>query len=112
MTARCLGELTEKKKKGLLDSALGLDRLVILLLLDTGVEVKDLIGIRTSDVDFERGILRVSGRSITLSKGSLDYLKSYVEGRPGQAYLLEGRCGKPITCKWRRCVLDSLMQRI
>jgi integrase len=95
----------------LLCSAFGLDRLVILLLLDTGMDAGDLIRLRVSDIDLDKGLLRASSRSITLSKDSLTYLKGYLEARPGQTYLLEGRCGKPITCKWRRCVLDRLLQR-
>jgi integrase len=109
---RSIKDLTERERKRLLKSASGLDRLVILLLLDTGLEAEDLIGLGVSDVDLDRGLLRASGRSIALSKDSLSVLKSYLGERPGQTYLLEGRCGKPITCKWRRCVLDRLLQRV
>ncbi len=107
-----LKDLTNQEQKHLLDIAFGLDRLVILLLLETGLEIEDLIDLRVSDVDLEKGLLWASGKSIALSHETIVALKDYLKARPGQVYLLEGRCGKPITGKWKRCVLEKLIQML
>lgn len=107
-----LEDLTEQEWKRLLESASGLDRLVILLLFETGLKIEDLICLRASDVDLEKGFLQASSKSINLSPEALSYMRSYLKARPGQVYLLEGRCGKPITSKWKRCVLDKQLQKV
>ena len=106
-----LGSLSEPEKKNLLDHASGLDRIILLLLFETGLEIDDLIGVKTSDIDFQRGtiLLRTTGEEKKVSPSVLTEIKSYVGIRPGQINLLEGRCGKPITAKWRRCVLDKML---
>ncbi len=103
--------LSEKEKKKLLEYASGLDRIILLLLFETGLEIDDLIGVRTSDIDFQEEtiLFRTSGEEKSVSSATMADIRSYLEGRPGQVYLLEGRCGKPITAKWKRCVLDRIL---
>ncbi len=103
--------LTLQDYKRLLDSASGLDRLVITLLIETGLNIEDLISIKVLDIDLGEGLLKVRGKSIILSPEIIQEIRDYLKARPGQVYLLEGRCGKPITNKWRRCVLEKLLQR-
>ncbi len=107
-----LENLTPQEQNRLLASAFGLDRLVLLLAFNTGLTIDDLIGLKVSDVDLEKGLLHASGKSIILSTETLAELKDYLKARPGQVYLLEGRCGKTITVKWKRCVLEKLLKRI
>ena len=106
-----IGGLSEKEKKKLLGCASGLDKIILLLLFETGLEIDDLIGVKTSDIDFqeETMLIRTSGEEKRVSSATLAEIKSYLGGRPGQVYLLEGRCGKPITAKWKRCVLDKIL---
>jgi len=100
------------EKKRLLDLASGMDRIIILLLFETGLDLESLINLRVSDLDIESGQLRVApDRNIQLSSAALSEIKQFLKSRPGQVYLLEGRCGKPITSKWKRCVLENLQQR-
>jgi len=94
----------------LLDLASGMDRIIILLLFETGLDLESLINLRVSDLDIESGQLRVApDRNIQLSSAALSEIKQFLKSRPGQVYLLEGRCGKPITSKWKRCVLENLL---
>lgn len=97
--------------KRLLNSATGVDRLAILLLLETGLKIEDLIGLKVSDIDLGEGFLKFSGKNIALTPEVIKELRGYLKARPGQIYLLEGRCGKPITSKWRRCVLEKRLQK-
>jgi integrase len=102
--------LGETKKGKILDLACGQDRLMILLLLETNLSVDDLIRLKTSDVDLEKGILLdSSGNLINLSAHALGELKNHLGARPKQTYLFEGRCGKPLTIKWKRCVLEKIL---
>jgi integrase len=104
-----LESLSEKEKKMLLDSSSGLDRIMLLLLLDSGLKVEELIGTKTSDIDLGSGtiLIRSTGVRKKISPKVLAELKSYLETRPGQVHLFEGRCGKPMTGKWRRCFLEK-----
>ena len=69
-----------------------------------------LINLRVSDLDMQSGQLRVApDRKIQLSSAALSEIKEFLKSRPGQVYLLEGRCGKPVTRKWKRCVLENLL---
>lgn len=108
-----LKNLTGPERRKLLDSVFGLDRIMLLLLFETGFEVEELISLRVSDADLDSGDIRTaSGKRLRISHQSLSELKSYLKARPSQAYLFEGRCGKPITVKWKRCVLEKLLQRV
>jgi len=105
-----LSELSEPEKKKMLDSASGMDRIILLLLFETGLDLECLINLRVSDLDIESGQLRVAeNKKIQLSNGSLYEIKQFLKSRPGQVHLLEGRCAKPVTSKWKRCVLESLL---
>ena len=94
----------------MLDMATGLDRIILILLFETGLDIDHLINLRVSDLDMEKGKLKVAlDREIHLSSESLIEIKDYVKSRSGQIYLLEGRCGKPVTSKWKRCILQNLL---
>jgi len=96
----------------MLKSACGLDRIMLLLLFETGLKVEELINLRISDIDLERGFVRTpGGEMLQISSQTLEDMKSYLTARPGQGFLFEGRCGKPVTVKWKRCVLEKLIQR-
>lgn len=108
-----LKNLTGPERRKLLDSVSGLDRIMLLLLFETGLDVDELISLRISDADLGSGDIRTaSGEKLKLSAQTLAELKSYLKARPSQTYLFEGRCGKPITVKWKRCVLEKLLQRV
>ena len=102
---------SENKKK-LLDLASGMDRIILLIINETGLRLEDLIPLCVSDVDLESGSLLIAPqRKIHISPQAMAEIKDYLKTRPGQRYLLEGRCGKPITCKWKRCVLEPLQRK-
>ncbi len=108
--------LTEPERRKLLEpiveSVCGLDRIMLLLLLETGIDIEDLIKLRVSDVNIEGGfILLPGGKRLQLSPQTLEELNSYLQAKPAQGFLLEGRCGKPVTVKWKRCVLEKLLTR-
>jgi hypothetical protein len=107
-----VGGLSELEKKKLLDRTSGLDRIILLLLFETGLQIDDLIGAKVSDLNIKEGtlLIRASGEEKQISPGLLAELMNYLRMRPGQVYLLEGRCGKPITVKWKRCVLDKMLK--
>ena len=107
-----LKSLSEKEKKALLASFSGLDRIMLMLLLDLGLEVEDLIGIKVSNIDLREGtiLIRPSGEK-KISPKVLAELKKYLETRSGQVYLFEGRCGKPVTGKWKKCTLEKRIKR-
>ncbi|HOT07083.1 MAG: hypothetical protein A4E45_01253 [Methanosaeta sp. PtaB.Bin039] len=88
-----------------------LDRLIISLLSETGLELSDLVAVRVSDLDLDEGVLILPGRRVRLSPGLLEQLKGYLLGRPGISFLLEGRCGGPVTIRWKRCVLDKMVEQ-
>ena len=105
-----LCELARPEKKRLLDLASGMDRIMLILLFETGLEIDHLINLRVSDLDMQKGQLKVAAnREIQLSSAAFSEIKEHLLSRPGQVYLLEGRCGKPVTRKWKRCVLESLL---
>jgi integrase len=107
-----LSELADPEKKRLLDLASGMDRIILLLLFETGLDLESLINLRVSDLDMERGQLLVAAnKEIQISGVALSQIKQFLRSRPGQVYLLEGRCAKPVTSKWKRCVLENLLQK-
>jgi integrase len=110
VTVDGLSKLAELEKKRLLDLASGMDRIILLLLFETGLDLESLINLRVSDLDIESGLLRVApDRNIQLSSAAHSEIKEYLKSRPGQVHLLEGRCAKPVTSKWKRCVLENLL---
>jgi len=105
-------EIAAPERERLLDLASGMDRIILLLLFETGLDLECLINLRVSDLNNESGSLRVAAnRRIQLSSAALSEIRQFIKSRPGQVYLLEGRCGKPVTSKWKRCVLESLLQK-
>jgi integrase len=107
-----LSNFDDQDKKTMLEATSGLDRIILILLFETGLVIEDLIKLHVSDVDLQTGSLVPFNRKINLSSQAVAELKEYLKNRPGQSYLLEGRCGKPITIKWKRCVLEPLLQRL
>lgn len=101
-----------KQLEPILTSVSGLDRIMLLLLIETGIDIEDLIKLRVSDVDVNGGFIQLpGGERLQLSTQTLEELKSYLQAKPAQSFLFEGRCGKPVTVKWKRCVLEKLLQR-
>jgi integrase len=106
-----LSGLSEPEKRKILDSACELDRLVILLLIETGLSIEELIKLRVQHIDLEKGVIRADyNKPINISEQTRAELRKYLESRPGQVCLFEGRCGKPLTVKWKRCVLEKILQ--
>ena len=104
-----LESLSKQEKEMLLKSSSGLDRIMLLLLLDSGLKVEDLIGTKTSDIDIRGGtiLIRSTGEKKKISPKVMAEIRDYLEIRPGHVYLFEGRCGKPMTGKWKRCFLEK-----
>ncbi|MCJ7443376.1 MAG: site-specific integrase [Methanotrichaceae archaeon] len=103
--------LIETDKKKILDMAFGQDKLMIRMLMETELSADDLIKLKVSDVDLEKRSLKDSvGNTISLSAQALAELRNHIESKPKQAYLFEGRCGKPLTIKWKRCVLEKIFR--
>jgi integrase len=107
-----LKDLTDQERSRILDSVGGEDRILLLLLSETGLEAEELLSLKTADLNLERGeLLLHSGERVQLSPFLKNELDVYLSSRPGLTYLLEGRCGKPMTVKWKRCVLEKLLSR-
>jgi integrase len=107
-----LKDLSDQEKSRILDSVGGTDRILLLLLFETGLEAEELLSLKTADLDLERGeLLLHSGERVQLSPFLKNELGVYLRSRPALTYLLEGRCGKPMTVKWKRCVLEKLLSR-
>jgi integrase len=105
-------DLTDQQKCRILASLRGADRILLLLLFETGLDPEELLSLRIADLEMDRGeLLLHSGQRIPLSPSLKMELGLYLSSRPGLAYLLEGRCGKPMT-KWRRCVLEKLLSSV
>ena len=94
------------------------DRIMLRLLMETGRPLGDLRGARISDLDWDRGVLRLRRgnegdreggepdvEEVPLSPELLAAVGDYVEKNPGKTYLFEGRCGRPVGPKWVRCTL-------
>jgi integrase len=111
-----LSNLSELDKKTILDAASGMDKIIIILLCETGLRIEDLIKLHVSDIDLQTDLQTASlvafNRKIHLSSEAATELSKYLKNRPAQSYLLEGRCGKPITIKWKRCVMEPMLQRL
>ncbi len=107
-----LRELEGLEKNTLLNLATGMDKIMLLLLFETGLDIHHLINLRVSDLDINNGQLRIAeDKQITISNAALIEIREYLKSRPGQIYLLEGRCGKPVTIKWKRCILENLRMK-
>ena len=104
-----LESLSKQEKEMLLNSSSGLDRIMLLLLLDSGLKVEELIETKTSDIDLGGGtiLIRSTGERKKISPKLMAEIRDHLEIRPSQVYLFEGRCGKPMTGKWKRCFLEK-----
>ncbi len=97
------------------------DKIMLRLLLETGLPLEDLRGAKVSDLDRDRGLLhlRREGKEgepeaeiIPLSPELLAAVEDYVEKNPGKTYIFEGRCGKPVGPKWIRCAIEPAAERL
>jgi integrase len=109
---KSLKALSRKDRKRMVRALSGMDRILLLLLIETGLSAQELRETRVSDLNLVRGAIRArpSGKAFVLSQEVLRELGSYLASRPGQTYLFEGRCGKPVTGRWQRCVLERLLR--
>jgi integrase len=91
------------------------------LLLETHRPLEDLREAKVSDLDRDRGLLRLrregkegkpEAEIIPLSPELLAAVEDYVEKNPGKTYLFEGRCGKPVGPKWIRCAIEPAAERL
>ncbi len=109
---------TEERERLLSSLRSESDKIMLRLLLETGRPLDDLRGARISDLDRDRGVLRLRRgnegdreggepdvEEVTLSPELLAAVGDYVEKNPGKTYLFEGRCGRPVGPKWVRCTL-------
>jgi site-specific recombinase XerC len=77
-----LCELSEPEKKKMLDLASGMDRIIIILLLESGLDLECLIKLRVSDLDIGSGQLRIAqNRVIQLSSGALKEINQFLTCR-------------------------------
>ena len=127
-----LRSLSPEERERLL-SALGSesDKIMLRLLLETGLPLEDLLGAKVSDLDPDLGLLRLrkggervgEGKEdgeggemetevIPLSPELLRMLIEHLETHPGKVYLFEGRCGKPVGPKWIRCAIEPAAERL
>jgi integrase len=117
MTTACpkrmnLRDLSLQERDRILDRVGGADRILLLLLFESGLEAEDLLNLRATDLDLEKGeLLLHGGKRIHLSPLLQSELAAYFRSRPSLTYLLEGRCGMPMTVKWKRCVLEKLLHQ-
>ncbi len=100
------------------------DRIMLRLLLETGLPLDDLREARVSDLDRDRGHLRLKRGGMSVGRGDgnrvggepkveeiplspelLATVEDYVDKNPGKTYIFEGRCGRPVGPKWVRCTL-------
>lgn len=100
------------------------DKIMLRLLLETGRSLEDLRGAKSSDLDRDRGVLRLRGEyeeaedgssgveEIPLSPELLRAVVGYIDANPGKTHIFEGRCGKPVGPKWARCVLVPAAAKI
>jgi integrase len=97
------------------------DKIMLRLLLETHRPLEDLREAKVSDLDRDRGLLRLrregkegkpEAEIIPLSPELLAAVEDYVEKNPGKTYLFEGRCGKPVGPKWIRCAIEPAAERL
>jgi integrase len=91
------------------------DKIMLRLLLETGRSLDDLRGARVSDLDRDRGVLRLRREDVEEGEGEVEEISlspellaavgDYVDNNPGKTYIFEGRCGRPVGPKWVRCTL-------
>ena len=107
-----LKPLNEEMQKRLQESLSDRDQIIYLVLLDSGLSIGDLLEAKVSDLDLDRGVLRLGSKEIRLSPKTTRELERLLNLFPGRVYLLEGRCGKPVTPKWIRCILEPSARKL
>lgn len=92
---------------------------IVSLLLDTGLRVGELVRLKLSDVDLDRGIVRVKGkggkeREVPLEEASMAALRRYLGKRPQVEtdVLFLTRHGKPLTGNSVRLLLRRLRDKL
>ena len=91
------------------------NRAIVLILLDTGVRLSEMVGIRLSDIDNDRGYIKVLGkgekeRVVRIGKTAQKALWRYLVYRPqnGKQQLWLSEEGKPLSGEG----IQSLMKRL
>ncbi|MBN1323321.1 MAG: hypothetical protein JW986_04880 [Methanotrichaceae archaeon] len=85
------------------------DRIALILLREAGLDLESLLRLEISDLHLDGNSLRIGAKKAELQMASAEEMRSYLLAHRDQRYLLEGRCGLPLTPRWRRCVLDRLI---
>jgi hypothetical protein len=88
-------------------------RAYIELLEETGLRPAELLSVTIADVDFSRALLNLSpvksmagtGRSILLSKNSMEFLKENIS--PGEVKLFPGLTLSKVSNAWRKACEDA-----
>lgn len=91
------------------------ERAMIIVLLSTGMRAAELVAMRTEDVDWDVGYVRIRGkgdkvRRVALGSFALQALRDYVRRRRPRSYLWPAR-GQP-TAHMRADSLYHLIQRL
>ena len=107
-----LKPLNQKVQRCLQESLSERNQIIYLILQDSGLPIGDLLDAKVTDLDLERGILRLKSKEILLTSATTTELKRLLNQFPGRVYLFEGRCGKPVTAKWVRCVLEPSARKL
>jgi len=114
MGSRTLQTLSREEKMRMLEAADdGSVRFMLRLLLESGVELSDLLEARVHDLDLDAGLLQLPSRkpAVRIPSDVLPELRLFLQENQGRTFLFEGRCGKPVTARWLRCVLEPLAAR-
>ena len=110
--------LEKEEVNYILEVAEGRDKVVIMLLLDTGCRVGEVVTSRVRDVDWERGYLRLQAkrtkskrfRTVRMSEPVLRALKDYVGDRGPDEWLFPGR-KEHLTTRAVQIALDKVAER-
>lgn len=104
--------LNHEVQKRLQESLSERDQIIYLVLQDSGLPIVDFLEAKVTDLDLERGILRLKSKEVSLTSATTAELKRLLNQFPGRVHLFEGRCGKPVTPKWIRCVLEPSARKL
>lgn len=92
---------------------------IVSLMLDTGLRVGELVRLKLSDVDLDRGTFKVIGkgnkeREVPLEEASTAALRRYLDKRPQAEIeaLFLSRSGKPLTGNAVRLMLHRLRDKL
>ncbi len=96
----------------------GMDRLILNLLLDTGMRVGELVATKVEDVNFDYGFIRLSAkrtktkkfRTVRVSAPLIQKLKEYI--KPGQVYLFPGYSNGHISVSTVQKRIAALAERV